>query len=61
MILQSVRDKVLAKLTIDGPTTSHDRAALSEWLHKLADDVVTEGENYSKRFTARYIVTEKVS
>lgn len=46
-----------AILTIKEPAemTPKGRKAIAEWLRQQAKDLIKYGDNYAKRFTARYL------
>lgn len=53
-------EKSIATVTLHGAGewTENGRRDIADWLRDQAWDLENEGENYSKRFTARYIVSE---
>lgn len=54
-------DRTIAKLTIyeAAEMGRKGRALLAEWLRDRADDLESEGDEYSHRFVARYLAPAK--
>jgi hypothetical protein len=53
------KEESIAVITIRNAGTMKPKTkiAVGKWMRKQADMLATEGYNYTKRFTARYIKT----
>lgn len=54
-------EKVAATLTINraGEMTASGRAAIARWLRRQARAVLNRGDEYSVRYTAKYLYQDK--
>lgn len=59
--MKETNERTLAVLTIHdaGDMSPGRRNFLAEWLRDQAKSIKKDGDNYAKRFRARYIVTTR--
>ena len=48
------------KIKDAGKMTPKGREDIAEWMRKQADELIMDGENYSKHFIARYLIDKEV-